>query len=156
MPGTDLVGSANWAMYKQLMRDAQETFGKKTITWKKMVSGLDRFGEDNPTSTFNTITLEVLLQYNVFRTWPLDANSDLGKVDKESVMVIINREYLEENNWLTANGNLAFDAGKDRFIIDGITYKCDGFTDTSQDQTDPLWTSLILLRDKEITAVPNP
>jgi hypothetical protein len=152
----DIVGAGNWQLYKDLMRDAQETFAKQTITWLRSRGGLDRFAEDNVTERFDTITLEVLIQYNIFRTWPITATSDQGQIDKESVVIYMNKEYLEENNWLTTNNNFKLDAAADRFIIDGITHIAMGNTDVAQDHSDPLWVIVILKRDKDITAAPNP
>lgn len=155
MPGIDLVGSSNWAAYKQLMRDAQETFGKKIITWVRSAGGIDRFAEDNATEAFVNLPLEVILQNNVGRTWPTTQNTEQGAQDKESIFVIINKEYLQENGYLNGNGNFNFNPEADRFLVDGIEYKCQGFIDSSQDNTENLWVNIIIERTHFNTGAPQ-
>ena len=151
MAGSDLVGPTNWAAYKALMRDAQETFANQPITWRRRIESLDRFNEDEPLYSYTDITIKALLQYNVFRTWPITRNTDSGDIDEESLMVIINREYLGELGYLTANNNFNFSPSGDRFIISGYTYKCQGYLDSSQDDNEALWVNLILEKENKNT-----
>ena len=148
----DLVGPANWAAYEDLMRNAHETFGKQVITWRKSLGGLDEHGEDNLSERFEDRDLEVLLNYNVFRTWPINRQSESGMVDNQTVAVIVNRRYLSENSWLTPEGNFAFSPTADRFIINGLTYSSKGDTQSSQGHSDPIWYQFILQRENPETS----
>lgn len=150
------VSSADWDMYAALMRDAHETFAQKPITWKQSKGGLDRFMEDNNTETFNSIPLKVLLEFNVRRTWPVDNEYDFGAEDDESILVIINKKYLDELGFINSNGNFIFDPKADRFIIDGFTYRSRGITDTSQNDKTALWVMIIVTKEPFKTGNPLP
>jgi hypothetical protein len=153
---TPLVTATQWDMYKNLMRDAHETFAQKPIVWKRSRGGLDRYGEDNASERFTNINLKGLLQYNAFRTWPINRTSEQGEQDKENVMLILNKQYLQELGYINANGNFAFDPAADRFVFDGRVHKALGDTDTSQDDNEGLWTSIILKREELNTGQSHP
>lgn len=147
----NLVGQANWDKYREVMRDAHETFAKQEIKWLRSLGAIDIHGEDRATETFNEITLEVLMQYNAFRTWPVTRAMDGGEQDKENSAILMNRDYLIELGYITAAGNFDFNAANDRFIIEGIVHKAMGDTPTSQEHSDPLWVMIIVKREELYT-----
>lgn len=156
MAGIDLVGSANWDLYKTIMRNAQETFAKKTITWKRFQGANDRFMEDNSSATFTDVTLEVLLEYNAFRTWPVNQPKDFGEQDKENITILINKAYLSELGYINSNGNFAFDKVMDRFVFDGQSHCAAGDTQVAQGNDDGLFEMIIVRRDAIKTGSANP
>ncbi len=155
MPITDLIGPANWDIYKAIMRDAQETFGKKEIVWRKSLGGVDPNGEDNAGETFTNITLEVILQYNAFRTWPVTRTMDMGEQDKENIAILMNYDYLRELGYINANNNFNFNPAADRFVFDGRVHKALGDTPTSQAGDEQTWMMIIVKREELLTGTPD-
>jgi hypothetical protein len=148
--------SADWALYTNTINQASDTFNKELITWHSLTKRINRMGEDNPTSqTFTNITLEVLVQYNVFRTWPINKETKTGDLDKESILVIVNKQYLSDLGYLNNAGYFEFRPDEDRFSLHGKTYRCAGDTPASQTNTDPLLFYIIMEREILSTGSPT-
>lgn len=148
----NLIGNAMWDKYKAIIGvDAHDTFSQMSITWRHSLGGLDYHGEDNLNENFEDIDLKILGIFNSYRTWPVDRFTDAGVSDQENMVMQLSRKYLEDNNWLDANGNFIYDQSSDRFIHMGIKYKAAGDTVVSQAFDDPLHVYIILLREELIT-----
>jgi hypothetical protein len=150
----DLVGQAGWDLFRQVIRNAHDTFNQQDITWMRAEPSLDYHGEDN-IPPFTPITLKVLAFYNSFRTWPTNQPTTTGELDRQTVVIYLNKDYLRENDWLNNNDNFNFQPDKDYFILDGIIYKATGETDISQAHGDPLLTQVILSRQEGTTGLPT-
>ncbi len=141
-----------WQAYKNVVNDAADSFNQEIVIWHRLTKSLDRYGEDNKGSeTYQDISLNCLLAYNFFRTWPMSDETPTGLLDKESIAMILNRQYLIDNGWLNAGGMFDMNAGKDTFTHLGIDYKAAGETPVSQAGDEPLHFYIILKRLKTIT-----
>jgi hypothetical protein len=114
-------------------------------------SGLDLHGEDNPDG-YDSIDLLALLNYNYLRSWPITVKTETGDLDRQSVQVLFNRQYLDELGYINADGYFQYDPAHDYFIIDGLRHIAMGDTMASQaGDTDILFT-IILKRDDTPTS----
>lgn len=148
---SSLLSATQWAQVKSVLRDAADTFFMRPIIWKKSLGSLDVHGEDSNPIRFETRTLLGLIEYDYFKKWTTQGDSSSGALDNQNQVLLLNKQYLEENNYLNANGNLDFNPDADRFIDAGITYKSIGHTDVSQAQVDPFLYMLILTREETNT-----
>lgn len=136
-----------FALMKDSFRQFSESIEQETITWFRSDGGdYDRFGEDPPKPT-PEVALLGLIQYNYFRSWPITKETNTGELDQQNIMVYLNKEILEEGNFLNADGYFQFDRGYDRFEIRGISYKAVGDTEASQNKDGVLFQTLIMRRE---------
>jgi hypothetical protein len=147
----DLIGADTWEHYKSIIRDAKDTFDQAIITWIRSKGGLDYHGEDNATERFDEIGINGLMIFNSFRTWPITRFTETGATDQENVVLQLNRRYLDELGYLTADGDFAFNPTADRFKYLGKVYKAAGDTPISQAPDDPLHFYIILQREETDT-----
>lgn len=143
----DLVGASQWAIYKGVINDGQDTFNQDEVIWKKSKGGLDRNVEDNKTEKFDYIVLKALAFYNAMRTWPITEYTETGAIDKESEVALFNIKYLRDLGWLDIAGNFLFDENTDRLIHKGIVWKSSGMTPLSQAQDEPLLIQMVLQKE---------
>lgn len=145
---SSLIDSSTWAMYRQLINDASDTFNNEIIIWNRLSIRLDRDGDDSAlaNNSFQTINLKALLQYNVFRTWPIDRSTDTGIINNQSVMIILNKDYLAGLGYINADNNFDFDPSNDYFTVHGVDYKPMGDTAAAQADNDPLLVFVICER----------
>lgn len=149
----DIVGIQNWDEFKKLMGDAHDTFNQKIILWKRRNADLDRYGEDvlPPADATSNIYLKVLLNYNYMRTWPITFTSDTGEMDRQSIQMLINKDYLKSLGYINSNGYFEYNSDHDRFIVDGLVHKASGDTVVSQIPQDDILVSIILKREETPT-----
>ena len=141
------ISEAQWQTYRNIINVAHESFNQDTIIWFKHTSGLQRFGEDNKSlDKFTQIPLKCLVNYNVFRQWPMNKESESGLIDKESISIILNRHYLDTLGYIDSNHNFIIDPGLDYFVHQGQKLRASGETPASQAKDDPLLVILILKR----------
>ena len=144
-----LLSTADWQLFRQTINNASATFNTADIIWKHLTKRLAFDGDDRPgTTTFTSITLKALVQYNVFRVWASDKLTSEGKAQKDAVVVIINKDYLRGLGYVNANGNFNYLPEYDRFVVDGRVYKEMGGSQASQANSDPLLVYLILAPDE--------
>lgn len=147
-----MLSTAQWLQYRNVINLASAGFNKDVITWRKFSRGFQRYGEDTVTNEHHDdISLNCLISYNVFRTWPMSNETISGLVDKESIVVILNKDYLKGLGYLNANGFFEMDPGKDIFIHRGIEYRSAGETEVAQAGDDPLMYYIILSREESNT-----
>lgn len=149
MIGNNLLGNA-WNVFRSAMRDAHATFSQKTIEWVRQEVRIDRYGEDMPNST-ETVLLQVLVDYNWRRTWPVTMATEMGDQDEQTCMIYFNKEYLSSLGYLNAEGYFLYNPDIDRFIIDGLTYKPFGDTAAAQMYTEDVHILIIVKRVKTST-----
>lgn len=135
-----------WEKYKKIINTVHNDFNQATLVWKKFTEKLNRYGDDSNEPNYTDIPLNVLIQYNMFRTWPMTQETDSGALDAESITVYINNKYLSDLGYITINGNFDFDPGMDYFIYKGQQYRSSGETPVSQAGDTDLFTFLILKR----------
>ena len=145
-----LLSAADWALYKDTINEASDTFNKKPVTWRKTIYKLDRFGEDGDRQ-YDDIILEGLFLNNYFRSWPLTKTMDTGELDKESTVLILNQKYLKDNGYLNSKDFFQFSPGDDRFIVDGEFYKAFGDVKISQANDEELLYIIVLKREETPT-----
>ena len=149
----DLLSVAQQAMFRQAINDASDTFNKQLIEWKHLTKKLDYFGDDRPgNTTFTTVTLLVLVQYNAWNVLPVDRINNDGITDRETIVLIFNKDYLRALGYIDINTNsFNFDPSNDRFILNGIVYKNMGDTPAAQGFDDALLQYIICSRDEKET-----
>jgi hypothetical protein len=145
MNAIPLISNAQWQIFRQTINNASATFNTANIIWKHLTKRLAFDGDDRPNTTdFEDIPLLALVQYNVFRVWPADKLTDQGKIQKDAVVVILNKDYLRDLGYINANGNFNYLPDYDRFWVDNKPYKEMGGSQASQALVDPLLIYLIL------------
>jgi hypothetical protein len=136
-----------WQTYKGIINNAHTIFNQDSIDWVRHTHGLQRYGEDNRLLDKNsTITLKCLINYNVYRSWPMTKETESGAIDKESMAVMFNKAYLNGLGYINANNNFDFDPGLDVFIHQGQNFRASGETPAAQAYDDPLLVIIILKR----------
>ena len=148
-----MLTPAQWQSYRNVINQAMESFAQDTVTWKRYTRGFQRYGEDDPANEIYTdITLNVLISYNIFRTWPMTDETAAGALDKESIVMILNKDYLQDNGYLNSDGFFDMNPGQDQFIHRGIKYRSAGETEVGQAGNNPLLVYIILTRENTPTA----
>jgi hypothetical protein len=141
---------ADWDEYGDIINEFHEDANQEDITWRRMSSNLNRWGEDGG-ETYTDTTILGLIQYNFFRSWAINKTSTTGELDKESVLVYFNTEYLRQSGWLTTGDQFDFRPGEDRFIINGQVYKALGDSQVAQAKEKTLMSFIILKREETKT-----
>lgn len=144
-PGVD------WNEYAETISSAMSSYAQEPITWRRNIRKMPRYGEDEGT-TSEDVTLMGLVLYDDWRIWPLNRMTNSGQVDFEHAALMLDKKYLSDNNFLTVDGNFAFDPGLDRFIIKNIIYKPAGDTHLAQAGPYTLIFQILLQREENITA----
>lgn len=135
-----------WSKFKSIHRTFFEGIAARPITWFRLKSNHDRWGEGE-SPQYEEIELKAVLGYNYFRTWPTNQFTETGALDKESMYVYINRQYLKELGYINKNGNFDMDPVHDKFLIDGIMYYPDGDSNIALAYDDPMYYMIILSRE---------
>lgn len=148
----DVVGTQDWADFESaISTDAQDTFFKEIIVWRRTLTNLDRWKEDNLTAQTNDVQLKCLINYNFPRSWPVTGYTETGEIDKESMQVLFVKKYLRDLGFIDSNGLFIYNEDLDYFYLNGLKYKPSGDTDASQANTDALIVAVIMLRQKPDT-----
>lgn len=147
-----MLSAQQWAAYRQVINNASASFNQEDVIWNRVSIKLDRDGDDASPPTFTTVNLKALIQYNVYRTWPINRSTDTGLVDNQSIMIILNKDYLAGLGYINSNNNFPFDLGFDYFTLHGLDYKPMGDLHASQAGDDPLFIHIICERKREESA----
>lgn len=145
-----LLSQMDWQNYENAINQALTEFSTKNMIWVRELSNLNRWGEDNTNNKSPNIDIPVLCNYNYYRSWPITQFNESGEYDKQSVQVIIRKQWLIDNGFLTSQ-TFDYNPAGDRFKIDGILYKANGDTSAAQSLTNDLIFSFILEREIEKT-----
>jgi hypothetical protein len=141
------ISAGVWATYKNIINSAHDMFNQDEIIWFKTRHNLQRFGEDDKSlKHYDQIPLKVLIGYNVYRSWPMTKETESGSIDKESILLIINKKYLNDLGYINANGNFDFSPGDDYFTHQGQKLRASGETPAAQANDEPLLVYIILKR----------
>lgn len=139
------IKQSTWDRYRGIINSVHDDFNQETVTWLKYNPTLDRYGESSDNS-YTEIELKALVQYNIFRVWPMTDETIGGALDKENIVLYLNKDYLSEQGYLNTEGYLDFDPGKDIFTHMGQRYRASGETPISQAHSDPLFILIVLKR----------
>lgn len=137
---------ADWSEYTSIINEFHDDAFQQDIIWKRPTSFINKFMETK--QKFIQSTLKCLVQYNSFRSWPINEQTNTGEIDKESCLVYFNMDYLRTLGFINDNNQFTFDAERDRFIIDGILYKPAGDSKAAQANNKTLFTFIILKREE--------
>ena len=149
MAKKQLIPDSVWSVYKKVINDFVEVdAGKQPILWRKYVNQPLPFGEDSG-QQYMDITIDVLVGYNSYRTWPINKGTTTGELDNQNMAIYISARVLSEIGQLTPEGYMDFDRANDRFKIQGITYKSSGDTMVSQAKDEALLFMVVLKREEE-------
>jgi len=138
------INNATWTRYKNILREFHDDAMQMDVIWKRSVTSRTRLTNDAKTVD---VTIQGLVQYNHFRNWPINKTEVTGEVDKESVLLYLNQEWLSEQGYLDINKQFKFDPGYDRFFIEGIEYKSAGESKAAQTKDDTILVFIILQRE---------
>lgn len=147
----DFISKKSWDRYKDIVnRFVDNDAGKQVMIWRRRLKWPLLNGED-VRPQYEDVTLDILGQYNFFRTWPVNVPSPSGEKDKISFAVYFTKNQLREvEDALDENDYWQFDEVLDRFIINGHTYVAKGDTQAAQAYEDPLLFQVILEREDNI------
>lgn len=140
-----MVSDAMWAKYVGIINSFHDDANQQVITWESARSIKSRLGTDVIREEKQILGL---IQYNFFRNWPINKASATGEVDKESMVVLFNIEYMKTEGYLNLNEQFDFDPGYDRFVVDGIRYKAMGDSKTAQAKNKAIMLFVILQREE--------
>lgn len=146
-----LLTDAEIQLVHDIMKDAHDTFFQKVITWMRTHSEMDRWGENSSDNNPTPTDLLVLINWNYMRTWPTIFSTESGNIDRQTCQILMNKDYLREQQWLDSKGRFIYNEGYDKFIIDGVSYVPTGDTPVSQLGNDDLLFSIILKKEELIT-----
>lgn len=157
--GKHLVSNRSWNRYKNhISKFLNLDAGRQSIIWAKNIDQLLTHGEDRIPS-YIRIDIEALCYYNAFRNWPLNEPSVSGETDEENLSIMISADYIEKlhdglfwkksDSLYEEDGYWDFNWQKDRFVINGITYRPSGDTNVSQAKDKALVFLIVLKRDRD-------
>ena len=137
-----------WVKFNPVINNvAFDLFFNKQVKWHRLSKRLNTHGENDKPS-HEPVNLKVLIEYNVFRIWPIDRFSPSGQMDAQHLCLIMNKQYLKNLGYLDENDNFDYNPGADYFVIDGKRYHDAGRTDVSQADSQGLLFYLILKRQE--------
>ena len=146
------ISDAQWGVYKNIIDNAHTFFNQDVVIWRRLRTGLQRYGEDDPNNnSYDDINLRCLITYNIFRTWPINKNTPSGLLDRENEVMMLNKQYLQDAGFINSDGFFDFDPGNDLFIHKGQVYRSMGETPISQAKEDPLHFYIVLIRQRTET-----
>lgn len=144
-----MLTPAQWQAYKNIVNQASLSFNQDIVTWYKYTRSFQRHGEDDPSvSDHDQISLSCLMMYNDMRTWPITKVTEGGELDQQTMVMILNIQWLSDNGYLNSEGYFDMDPGMDYFIHMGIKYRAMGETPMSQAGDEPLHFYIVLEREE--------
>lgn len=144
---------SDWTNYKEIINNFHNDAFQQDVIWRKCINWISEFSEDDSIQT-QDITIKGLVNYNDYRSWPVTIPSITGDIDGQSCLLYLNVKYLRDNDLVTGTDHFQFDPGRDRFILDGKTYKAAGESKTAQASDEALLQFIILKREETMTADP--
>lgn len=144
------MNQADWDEYINVLNEYHQDAFQQDIIWNRKVVINDTNGEDSNERTLD-IALKGLVGYNHFRSWPINKVSEAGELDKESLIVYFNLEYLNSLGYTNARGQFKFNPGTDKFTLRGVTYKPLGDSEAAQAHDKPVFCFIILKREELTT-----
>jgi len=145
------MNQSDWDEYMDVLNEWQKDAFQQPLTWKRHRDIIDPNGEA-PIRSPEIIELKGLIQSNYFKSWPVTDTNSTGEIDKQSILVYFNIDYLIENGWADSNDyQFKFDPGYDKFIVNGLEYKPMGEAQAAQANNRPIFLFIILKREEVST-----
>lgn len=145
-----LVKDGTWDRVRSIFRSFHDDIEKQEVTWVRSTGALDENYGDKEDELYTNIKLYGLVEYNFRRSWPINNSTPTGTIDGEHCRLIINKQYLNEQGYINADGYFVGNLNADKFIIAGKSYKSLGDSEASQNSTTGLFMTLILKREESI------
>jgi hypothetical protein len=140
------ISPEEWALYEDTINDFHDDAFQQPITLSLCIRQAGQFSADS-TALYEDKEIKGLILYNHFRSWPINTQTITGEIDKESVLLFLNTEYLRSLDLVNDNGLLKFKPANDYFTIDGLRYKPSGDSKTAQTNDKTLLNFVVLRRD---------
>lgn len=137
-----------WGRYKGIINQFQDDAFNDILQLYPQLDYIPIHGEDEA-ELGPAIEFKCLFLYNYFRTWPIIGYTGTGEVDKQSVVALINLEYLRREHpdrIEPESGRLIYKPDHDLFIHRNDKYMATGDSFVSQADDEPLLFMLILKR----------
>lgn len=145
-----LVSDVIWSKYKNIVQDFMDMdAGLQEVIWLKHIQYPLPFGEDDAEGNYIPITLKGLVNYNAFRTWPLNVGTLSGELDEVNCALLISTKQLRERDLLNAKGYWEVNGALDRFQINGELYISKGDTQVAQAKEEPIVFQVLLRRQED-------
>jgi len=148
-----IVKQKYWDRHVALVNEYHDDAFQQKVIWLRTFKKYGRFADDNETKQ-EEIEILGLLNYNNFRSWPINKDEIVGQVDNESNMLYLNMAYLrglDDGAYVNAEGQFRFDPGTDKFKINGVTYSPKGDSQAAQAKDVVLFHFIILKREEQET-----
>lgn len=150
----DLVGAANWNLYKSLIgQDAHDTFQQDVVLMRRYTHGIDVFMEDGDNRVYDEIELKCQFAYNYFRQWKINVTTISGELDRSSQAAIFSVDYLKSQGILTLEEFFDYEVNDTIFTHRGVVYKPMGNTYISQAHDQPQLFMVVLQRQETATGL---
>jgi hypothetical protein len=143
------ITDLEWEDYEATINNFHDDAFQQTVVWRRSISMFNKLGQ-TVNRTVDT-DLKGLINYNHFRSWPINKESITGQVDKESMLLYINNQYLADLDLLDEAGVFKFNPDLDKFIVDNIEYAAKGNSQTAQTKTKKLLHFIVLKREEKNT-----
>lgn len=140
------LSDAEWAEYEDAVNAFHNDAFQQPIVWRKLVSTFDSIGREK--TRYINDTLLGIIQYNHFRSWPINIESVTGQIDNQSMLLFLNNKYLEDRNLLNSEGQFEFKPDTDRFTVNGVEYVAKGDSQTAQTKNKALLHFIVLKREE--------
>jgi len=118
---SQLLSDKDWADFKEAVNNFTDTFYQKVITWNRMTSNVDTWGEGT-NKTYTPISLNVYLPTGLMRLLKEVRETSTGKTDELTLQFFISKKYLSDLGYLNSAGYFAFNPEFDQFEIDGLIW----------------------------------
>ena len=148
-----LVNDSIWKKYKHIVQNfIDQDAGLQEVIWLKHIQyvALTPF-----LKCPERIPLQALINYNAFRTWPLNVGTPSGELDEINCAMLVSQKQLVEKGLTNNKGYWTFDAALDRFIINGELYISKGDTQVAQAKDEPIVFQVLLRRQEDGTDTTN-
>ena len=78
--------------YKHIVQNfIDQDAGLQEVIWLKHIQYPLPFGEDDDENNYERIPLQALINYNAFRTWPLNVGTPSGELDEINCAMLVSQ-----------------------------------------------------------------
>jgi len=145
-----VISQAQWNAYINLMKAAHNDFMSHDIVWlKSKARNRAPYGEDS-IEDYTPITLKVLKNFNVMRTWPIVRTTETGEIEAQSIQLFFSKPMLKDLGYVV-DGKFDYRPDYDRFEHEGKIWKPAGDTPAAQVYEDDLLYTIIIRPEEKST-----
>jgi hypothetical protein len=139
------ISPALWANFRQLINSSSESFFNASIVWHKIKNRLSYDG-DRDNFEYDNIVITCYINYNFVRVWSTEKETESGEIDKGTVALLFNKDYLKSWNFIDSQGDFIFNPEFDYFTVQGEKMMYAGNTQVSLANDDPCFIQIIVER----------